>query len=181
MIEVNDIGEQVANAMQYDLEYDNLIMASMRGRAGQILGTGFSGGKVQLGVRTTKAVKMLGCSNLKQLIETDKLIINDYDTITEFSTFVKHGQSFQAEEGHTDDLAMCCVLFGWMTNQTYFKELTNVDIRERMFLEQQAQLEQDMAPFGFVDDGINDPLGESVVDEYGQKWSPVVRNYDSSW
>ena len=68
-----------------------------------------------------------------------------------------------------------------MTNQTYFKELTNVDIRERMFLEQQAQLEQDMAPFGFVDDGINDPLGESVVDEYGQKWSPVVRNYDSSW
>ena len=115
---------------QYDLEYDNLIMASMRGH-GQILGTGFSGGKVQLGVRTTKAVKMLGCSNLKQLIETDKLIINDYDTITEFSTFVKHGQSFQAEEGHTDDLAMCCVLFGWMTNQTYFKELTNVDIREK--------------------------------------------------
>ena len=75
MIEVNDIGEQVATAMQYDLEYDNLIMASMRGRAGQILGSGFSGGKVQLGVRTTKAVKMLGCSNLKQLIETDKLII----------------------------------------------------------------------------------------------------------
>ena len=118
MIEVNDIGEQVATAMQYDLEYDNLIMASMRGRAGQILGSGFSGGKVQLGVRTTKAVKMLGCSNLKQLIETDKLIINDYDLITEFSTFVKHGQSYQAEEGHTDDLAMCCVLFAWMTNQT---------------------------------------------------------------
>jgi len=181
MIEVNDIGEQVATAMQYDLEYDNLIMASMRGRAGQILGSGFSGGKVQLGVRTTKAVKMLGCSNLKQLIETDKLIVNDYDLITEFSTFVKHGQSYQAEDGHTDDLAMCCVLFGWMTNQTYFKELTNVDIRERMFLEQQDQLEQDMAPFGFVDDGINNPMGETVVDEYGQRWSPVVRNYDSSW
>ena len=181
MIEVNDIGEQVATAMQYDLEYDNLIMASMRGRAGQILGSGFSGGKVQLGVRTTKAVKMLGCSNLKQLIETDKLIINDYDLITEFSTFVKHGQSYQAEEGHTDDLAMCCVLFGWMTNQTYFKELTNVDIRERMFLEQQDQLEQDMAPFGFMDNGIDDPMGEAVIDEYGQRWSPVVRDYDSSW
>ena len=181
MIEVNDIGEQVATAMQYDLEYDNLIMASMRGRAGQILGSGFSGGKVQLGVRTTKAVKMLGCSNLKQLIETDKLIINDYDLITEFSTFVKHGQSYQAEDGHTDDLAMCCVLFGWMTNQTYFKELTNVDIREKMFLEQQDQLEQDMAPFGFMDNGIDDPLGETVIDEYGQRWSPVVRDYDSSW
>jgi hypothetical protein len=181
MIEVNDIGEQVATAMQYDLEYDNLIMASMRGRAGQILGSGFSGGKVQLGVRTTKAVKMLGCSNLKQLIETDKLIINDYDLITEFSTFVKHGQSFQAEEGHTDDLAMCCVLFGWMTNQTYFKELTNVDIRERMFLEQQDQLEQDMAPFGFMDNGIDDPLGEAVIDEYGTRWSPVVRDYQDNW
>ena len=181
MIEVNDIGEQVATAMQYDLEYDNLIMASMRGRAGQILGSGFSGGKVQLGVRTTKAVKMLGCSNLKQLIETDKLIINDYDLITEFSTFVKHGQSFQAEEGHTDDLAMCCVLFAWMTNQTYFKELTNVDIRERMFLEQQDQLEQDMAPFGFMDNGIDDPLGEAVIDEYGTRWSPVVRDYQDNW
>ena len=181
MIEVNDIGEQVATAMQYDLEYDNLIMASMRGRAGQILGSGFSGGKVQLGVRTTKAVKMLGCSNLKQLIETDKLIINDIQLIQEFSTFVKHGQSFQAEEGHTDDLAMCCVLFGWMTNQTYFKELTNVDIRERMFLEQQDQLEQDMAPFGFMDNGLDDPMGETVIDEYGTRWSPVIRNYDSSW
>ena len=181
MIEVNDIGEQVATAMQYDLEFDNLIMASMRGRAGQILGSGFSGGKVQLGVRTTKAVKMLGCSNLKQLIETDKLIINDYDLITEFSTFVKHGQSYQAEEGHTDDLAMCCVLFAWMTNQTYFKELTNVDIRERMFLEQQDQLEQDMAPFGFMDNGIDDPMGENIVDEYGQRWSPVVRDYSNNW
>ena len=61
LIEVNDIGEQVANAMQFDLEYDNLIMASMRGRAGQVLGGGFSGGKAQLGVRTTKATKKVGC------------------------------------------------------------------------------------------------------------------------
>ena len=131
MIEVNDIGEQVATALQYDLEYDNLIMASMRGRAGQILGAGFSGGKAQLGVRTTKAVKSLGCSNLKQMVETDKLIINDYELIEELSTFVQHGQSYQAEEGHNDDLAMCCVLFGWMTNQQYFKELTDIDLRER--------------------------------------------------
>ena len=144
MIEVNDIGEQVANAMQYDLEYDNLVMASMRGRAGQILGAGFSGGKAQLGVRTTKAVKTLGCSNLKQMVETDKLIINDYDLIDELSTFVQHGQSYQAEEGHTDDLAMCCVLFAWMTNQQYFKELTDIDLRQKMFLEHQDQLEQDM-------------------------------------
>ena len=181
MIEVNDIGEQVATALQYDLEYDNLIMASMRGRAGQILGAGFSGGKAQLGVRTTKAVKSLGCSNLKQMVETDKLIINDYELIEELSTFVQHGQSYQAEEGHNDDLAMCCVLFGWMTNQQYFKELTDIDLREKMFLEHQNQLEQDMCPFGFFSDGLEDENIGQMVDEYGTRWSPIVRNYDTNW
>ena len=181
MVEVNDIGEQVATALQFDLEYENLIMASMRGRAGQVVGGGFSGGKAQLGVRTTKAVKRLGCSNIKQVIETDKMIINDYDLITEFSTFILKGQSYEAEEGHTDDLAMCCVLFGWLIEQTYFKELTDDDIRARMFAEQQNQLEQDMAPFGFMDNGVDAPYGETVVDEYGTRWSPVVRTHDSDW
>jgi hypothetical protein len=181
MIEVNDIGEQVATSLQFDLEYENLIMASMRGRAGQIVGGGFSGGKAQLGVRTTKAVKKMGCSNIKQIIETDKLIINDYDLINEWSTFILKGQSYEAEEGHTDDLAMCCVLFGWLVQQTYFKELTDDDIRARMYAEQQGQLEQDMAPFGFMDNGVDDPMGETIIDEYGQRWSPVVRSYDSNW
>ena len=180
LIEVNDIGEQVATALQFDLEYENLIMASMRGRAGQIVGGGFSGGKAQLGVRTPKAVKQLGCSTLKQIIETDKLIITDYDLINEFSTFILKGQSFEAEEGHTDDLAMCCVIFAWLVEQTYFKELTDDDIRARMFLEQQHQLEQDMAPFGFIDDGL-DNYGETIVDEYGTRWAPVVRTHDSDW
>ena len=181
MVEVNDIGEQVATALQFDLEYENLIMASMRGRAGQVVGGGFSGGKAQLGVRTTKAVKRLGCSNIKQVIETDKLIINDYDLITEFSTFILKGQSYEAEEGHCDDLAMCCVLFGWLVEQTYFKELTDDDIRARMFDEQQNQLEQDMAPFGFLDDGVQSPYSETTIDEYGTRWSPVVRTHDTSW
>src|SRR6056300_40744 len=181
MVEVNDIGEQVATSLQFDLEYENLIMASMRGRAGQIVGGGFSGGKAQLGVRTTKAVKKMGCSNLKQIIETDKLIINDYDLINEFSTFILKGQSYEAEEGHTDDLAMCCVIFAWLVQQTYFKELTDDDIRARMFAEQQNQLEQDMAPFGFMDNGVDDPYGETVIDEYGTRWSPVVRTHDSDW
>jgi hypothetical protein len=180
LIEVNDIGEQVATALQFDLEYENLIMASMRGRAGQVVGGGFSGGKAQLGVRTTKAVKKLGCSNLKQIIETDKLIITDYDLINEFSTFILKGQSYEAEEGHTDDLAMCCVLFAWLVEQTYFKELTDDDIRARMFYEQQHQLEQDMAPFGFIDDGLGHD-GPTMIDEYGTRWSPVVRSYDSDW
>ena len=180
MIEVNDIGDQVANALQFDLEYENLIMSTMRGRAGQIVGGGFSGGRAQLGVRTTKAVKKLGCSNLKTMIESDKIILEDFDIISEMSTFVQHGQSFQAEEGHHDDLMMCCVLFAWLTGQTYFKELTNSDIRARLFEESQSQLEQDMAPFGFVVDGINDPE-EETVDEYGNRWSSVVRKYDTNW
>ena len=179
LVEVNDIGEQVANALQYDLEYDNLVMASMRGRAGQILGAGFSGGKAQLGVRTTKAVKRIGCSNLKQLIESDKLLIPDYDIMSELSTFIVKGSSFQADDGCTDDLVACLFIFAWAVDQVYFKELTDNDIRERMYAEQKEQLEQDMAPFGFVDNGIDEP--EVEVDEYGTRWTTVVRDHNSDW
>ena len=179
LVEVNDIGEQVANALQYDLEYDNLVMASMRGRAGQILGAGFSGGKAQLGVRTTKAVKRIGCSNLKQLIESDKLLIPDYDIMSELSTFVVKGSSHQADDGCTDDLVACLFIFAWAVDQTYFKELTDNDIRERMYAEQKEQLEQDMAPFGFIDNGIDEP--EVEIDEYGTRWTTVVRDHNSDW
>ena len=181
LVEVNDIGEQVANALQFDMEYDNLVMASMRGRAGQIMGGGFSGGKAQLGVRTTKAVKKIGCSNLKQLLESDKIIVEDFDCINELSTFIVKGSSFEADDGCNDDLVACMFIFGWATDQTYFKELTNNDIREQMFKEQQDQLEQDMAPFGFVVNGLEDENIGNMVDEYGTKWNPIVRNYDSNW
>ena len=97
------------------------------------------------------------------------------------STFVQHGQSFQAEEGHHDDLMMCCVLFAWLSGQTYFKELTDSDVREKLYKESQSQLEQDMAPFGFVVDGIHDPDDKETVDEYGNRWSTVVRKYDTNW
>jgi len=181
LIEVNDIGEQVASTMQFDLEYDNLIMASMRGRAGQVLGGGFSGGRAQLGVRTTKAVKRIGCSNLKQLIEDDKLIIQDLQIISELSTFIVKGQSFEADDGCTDDLVACMFIFAWATDQTYFKELTDMDIRQTMMREQQDMLEQDMAPFGFVVNGLEDENIGTMVDEYGTRWSPVVRDYGSDW
>ena len=181
MVEVNDIGEQVANTLQFDLEYDNLIMASMRGRAGQILGGGFSGGRAQLGVRTTKAVKRIGCSNLKQLIEDNKLIVEDYDCINELSTFIVKGQSFEADEGCNDDLVACLFMFAWATDQTYFKELVDVDVRQTMMREQQDMLEQDMAPFGFVITGLEDDNIGEVIDEYGTRWNPVVRDYGSNW
>ena len=167
MVEVNDVGAQVADIIQYDLEYDNLLMCAMRGRAGQVVGQGFSGGKVQLGVKMSSAVKKLGCSNLKQLVEDDKILINDYDIISELTTFIQKGQSWQAEEACNDDLAMCLVMFAWLAVSDYFKELHDNDVRARMYEEQREAIEADMAPFGFVDDGIEDT---SFVDDDGDRW-----------
>ena len=168
LVEVNDIGDQVASILQYDLEYENILMASMRGRNGQIVGQGFSGKKTQLGVRMTAAVKKLGCSNLKTLLEDDKLLTVDYDIISELTTFAQKHNSFEAEEGCNDDLAMCLVIFAWLVQQDYFKEMTDNDVRKRIYEEQKNQIEQDMAPFGFVSDGFEDI--ESFTDDDGDRW-----------
>jgi hypothetical protein len=169
LIEVNDIGDQVANILHFDLEYDNVLMCSMRGRAGQIVGSGFSGKKSQLGVRMTSNVKKLGCSNLRTLIEDDKLIINDYDIISELTTFIQKHNTFMAEEGCNDDLAMCLVIFSWLVAQDYFKEMTDNDVRKRIYEEQKNQIEQDMSPFGFILDGLDD--SEVIVDvATGDRW-----------
>ena len=167
LVEVNDIGDQVASILQYDLEYENLLMASMRGRNGQIVGQGFSGKKTQLGVRTTAAVKKLGCSNLKTLIEDHKLLTCDYEIISELTTFAQKHNSFEAEEGCNDDLAMCLVIFAWLVQQEYFKEMTDNDIRKRIYEEQKNQIEQDMAPFGFIETGLEDT---TFVDKDGDVW-----------
>ena len=175
LCEVNDIGGQVADIIQYDLEYENLLMVSMRGRAGQQLGQGFSGKKTQLGIKMSTAVKQVGCSNLKALIEDDKLIVEDYDTIAELTTFIQKGQSFQAEDGCNDDLAMCLVIFSWMAMQPYFKEMHDNDVRQRIYEDQRDQIEQDMAPFGFVSDGLEEDQFQDAqgdvwqVAEYGDK------------
>ncbi len=167
LCEVNDIGGQVADIIQFDLEYENLLMAAMRGRAGQQLGQGFSGKKTQLGVKMSTAVKSVGCSNLKALIEDDKLLINDYDTIAELTTFIQKGNSFQAEDGCHDDLAMCLVIFGWMAMQEYFKEMHDNDVRARIYEDQRDSIEQDMAPFGFMSDGQEE---DSFLDAQGERW-----------
>ena len=169
-VEVNDIGGQVADALQFELEYTNLLMCMMKGRAGQILGGGFSKRGSQLGVRMTKQVKRVGCANLKALIEGDKLIIQDFHMIEELSTYVRRGQSFQAEEGSNDDLVTCLVIFAWLSNQRYFKEMTDQDVRARMYSEQQNAIEQDMAPFGFVNDGLEE---DTIIDDKGEVWQPV--------
>ena len=176
LVEVNDIGGQVADTLQFDLEYDNMIMVSQRGRSGQIAGSGFSGKGSQMGLRTTKAVKKIACSNLKQMIESDKLIINDFDIISELSTFILKGTSkYEADDGCSDDLVACCLFFAWLTTQIYFKELTDNDLRSRIFEEQANLIEQDMAPFGFVDNGVDTEMTEDTIDEYGVRWTPVVR------
>tara|TARA_X000001036_G_C20229009_1_gene623046 strand:- start:24 stop:629 length:606 start_codon:yes stop_codon:yes gene_type:complete len=167
LIEVNDIGDQVASILQYDLEYENVLMASMRGRAGQIVGQGFSGKKTQLGVRMTSAVKKLGCSNLKTMMEDNKLLTCDYEIISELTTFAQRHNSFEAEEGCNDDLAMCLVIFAWLVAQDYFKEMSDNDIRKRIYEEQKNQIEQDMAPFGFIADGLDDT---SFTDKDGDTW-----------
>ena len=167
LIEVNDIGGQVADIMQFDLEYDNLLMCSMRGRAGQVVGQGFSGSKVQLGVKMSTTVKKTGCANMKQLIEDDKLVFTDFDIITELTTFIQKGQAWEAEEGCNDDLAMCLVIFSWLATSDYFRELHDSDVRARMYQEQKDAIEADMAPFGFVSDGLDD---ETFVDSEGDRW-----------
>ena len=167
LCEVNDIGDQVASILHYDLEYENLLMASMRGRAGQIVGQGFSGKKTQLGVKMSKTVKKVGALNLKTMIESDKLLFKDYDILSELTTFISKSNSFEAEEGCNDDLAMCLVIYAWLVNQDYFKELTDQDVRKRLYEEQKNQIEQDMSPFGFIEDGLDDT---SFIDNEGDRW-----------
>ena len=174
LVEINDLGQQVADNLQFEIEYDNMMMVTQRGRSGQVLGGGFSGRGNQLGLRMTKGTKKIGTSNLKSLIEGDKLLITDFDIIAELSTFISKGKSFEAESGATDDLVMCLVIFSWLANQRYFKELTNVDVRGQMFTEQQNAIEADMAPFGFIDDGLNDPEGnDGYFVDAGEVWRPV--------
>jgi len=167
LVEVNDIGSQVADTLHYDLEYENIMIITMRGRAGQQIGGGFAK-NIQLGLRTSKQIKRIGCATLKDLIEQDQLIIPDFNTIKELTTFALQNNTYQAEEGAHDDIAMTLVIFGWLVQQRYFKEMTNMDIRKKMWEEQMETLEQDMLPFGIIDDG-QEP--ESFKDDKGTVWT----------
>ena len=153
LVEINDIGAQVADILHNDLEYENLIATSVKGRAGQQVSGGFSTG-TQFGVRTTKQVKRIGTSNLKDLVENNKLIIEDFDVITELASFIGKGSSYEAEEGSHDDLVMTCVLFAWLVRQTYFRDITDVDIRQKMYEDKIRMLEDEQLPFGIIDDGM---------------------------
>jgi len=156
LVESNDIGLSIAEALHNELEIDNVLMSSARGRAGQVLSSGFGPTGQYFGVRTTKQVKRVGCLNLKTLIENDQLVINDYKILEELTSFVQKADSFSAEDGKHDDLAMCLVLYGWLSVQDYWKELTNSDIRKQIQTQHQEYVEEDLAPFGIIDDGRNE-------------------------
>ena len=143
---------------------DSLI-TSVRGRGGQRIGGGFTK-NIQLGVKTTKTVKSIGCSNLKDLVENDKLIIEDYDTIVELSSFISRKNSYAAEDGEHDDLVMCCVLFSWLVRQDYFKDLTDTDIRTKIYNEKIQMLEDESLAFMVMDDGQPDPNVIEMDDFY---------------
>ena len=166
LVEINSIGLQVADILHNELAYDNLIkVRNGKNKAGQQATPGFTK-QMQFGLKTSVQTKKIGCANLKSLIEGDKLIINDEDTIMELTTFSAHKQSFAAEEGNNDDLVMTLVNFGWLTAQKYFKESVNTDIRKTLQEEQLQIMDQDLVPFGIIDNGI-DNRGE-VID--GDLW-----------
>ena len=170
LVEVNDIGQQVADILYHDLEYENMMMVTLHGRNGQQIGGGFSK-NVSMGIRTTKQVKRIGCATLKDLIERDNLLIDDFDTISELTTFIGRSTSWEADDGCNDDLVMTCVLFSWLVQQRYFKELTDQDIREKMFAEQAKIIEEELTPFGIIDNGF-DPDENSIPGD-NNIWSPA--------
>ena len=175
LVEVNSIGMEVANVLHTDLEYENIVKTAMMGRKGQIITEGFGPAKkVQLGVKTSVLTKKVGCQVLKNLVEEEKLLVEDADIISEFTTFIAKKQSFEAEDGHNDDLVMCLVLFAWATRQQYFKNLTDMDVRLAMYQNEIEKIEDDMLPFGYFFDGVgdvdDDKEDEYWSDEFGEKW-----------
>jgi hypothetical protein len=166
LVETNDIGEQIASILRSDLEYENILTTINNGRSGQVISPGY-GQQTRLGVRTTKAVKRIGCMSLKTQVESDKLVIHDERILYELFRFVNIGESYEAEEGH-DDMVMCCVLFAWAMDQQYVKELTSVDLRQRLEQENEDAMEENLLPFGVISRGpamVDVPLAAKRNDD----------------
>jgi len=153
LIEINS-SEQVPMILHNEMEYENMLMVTKHATRGQFINGGFGLGRTQLGVNTDRKVKRIGCQNLKSLLEEKKLLIFDADIISEISTFIEQRGSYSADEGYHDDLVMTLVLFSWLTTNSYFKDLNNVNMREVMYKNQMERIEQELTPFGFIDDGV---------------------------
>ena len=155
LIEINDIGQQVADILYNEIEYENMLWVGNDSRYGQYLSS--SGKSANLGVRTTKQIKRIGCATLKSLVEEKKLLVFDSDIISEFSTFVEQRGSFQADEGYHDDLVMTLVLFAWASNDLLFKDMMNTNNRKALYDQKMVQIEEELTPFGFIDNGNDEP------------------------
>ena len=180
LVEINDIGQQVADIIHNDLEYENMIWVGSDSRYGQVLSS--SGRSSILGVRTTKQVKRIGCATLKSLVEENKLLVFDRDIISEFSTFIEHNGVFQADEGYNDDLTMTLVLFAWATNDPMFKDLMNANNRQALYSSQMQNIEDELTPFGFIDNGQSTELEVEVIggdvwlnDKYQKDYSDFLK------
>lgn len=180
LVEINDTGQQVADILKDELEYENVISITIKGKKGQKIGEGFGGGRTYNGIKMSSQVKKAGCSVLKEMIESDKLIVNDFDIISEISTYISKAGSYEAQEGYHDDLMACLVILGWLTTQEYFKELVNLDVRKRLFEEKLRKLEEDLTPFGFLDsDDDMDEATRMLASESQEK--PKQSRRDRSW
>jgi len=165
VVESNDQGTIVCNGLYYDLEYENLFVES-------------TVKSNRLGVEMNRKVKRIGCSGLKDLLEENKLEIVDHNTILECSTFVAKGSSYEASDGNHDDLVMNLVMFGYFATGNYFTQLTDVDIKNMMFEQQMKQIEDDVLPFGFIDDGIDMVEREDELDNWqtrklSEEWGSI--------
>ena len=165
LIETNSIGKQVVDIMHYDLEYENIYKVENHHIKGQSISGGFKRA-ASFGVRTTKSVKKIGCANLKTLVENDKLIVHDFDTIAEMNTFSRYLDTYRAEEGNNDDLVMGLVLFAWLVAQSYFRESTNIDVRKIMLEENNMLVDEDLTPVGIIDNGLQ----PEEYDDGQDKW-----------
>lgn len=154
LVEIN-VTDQVVDILHNDYEYENILMVN-RSATGQVVSGGFGASKTQLGVVTDKKVKRIGCTTFKSLVEEKKLLIPDADIISEISTFVQVKQSYEADDGYHDDLVMPLVLFSWLTTNPYFKDLNNINIRQMMYENRIKMIEDQLTPFGFYDDGLNE-------------------------
>jgi hypothetical protein len=168
LVEVNDIGEQVSETLHYEFEVEALLYTESAGRAGKRISSGF-GRNSDKGIRTTKSVKAVGCNMLKMLIEQDQMIVNDFQTIQELSTFSRKGISYEAESGCNDDLVMCLVLFGWLTDQGFFKELTDINTLSRLKQRSEEELYEEMLPVGFNDYDLDEDTSFNR-DDSGNNW-----------
>lgn len=159
IIESNSVGKIVADGLYYDLEYDNMLTS--RAKDGENI---VSSSSEAVGLRQTKKTKLIGCSALKTMIESDTLLVSDFMTVQELSTFIKKLNTYQAEEGKTDDIAMTLVMFCWFTNQPYFEDLTDINVRNLIKSNYLKVEENNHLVFGFYDNGINEARDGVIED-----------------